>query len=1088
MAPENRLSLSQHTLDINVRRCDVNKFDFSEVEEYVLTLTGDRDYQYNAIKDILIYLWGGAYPSLADLAKENYRRKPAIQQRFHSEEHFLRMLPLPGRISGVCHQATGTGKSYIMIAIAHLSILLGKVRRVLILGPSSTVIESGLREKFKEYLYGEKGAELKVKLPDRLRNKVIRLLNCNDPIEDSSIVIENINAIYNRERNSIGDTLFNHGSEVLVLSDAVHHAYSHLSFAGEAVEYNFEAGSEGRGEDRDERLWMKFIREEAMIRRHIGFTGTPYNRDDYFPDVIANYSIKDALDEKIIKKINPILKTETDEGDDDLTRTQRFEQILATHAENKTRFSYRDRGDRPKVKPITVFIHPKQSVAQKNADEFIKVLVDDMRGRDRTLQGMARSALEQTARERVIVVISHLGEAEYRQKLNQIEETDAEKVGGKVEFIFAVNKLSEGWDVDNVFQIVPSEERVFNSKLLISQVLGRGLRLPRKVSIADIQSNYPVVTVTNHEKFAHHIMDLLDEVTECELRLTSNVLVQQDQKRYSHHFNVFNLEYLPATRVEARTGEDQAEEGGRRELLLTPSAEKLRVRVTYLQGVKKFELSKDFFTVAHVVLDIERRFKNTVFETRHFDFGDGIVLGSMPMAEDIERVIRAAMSRAGIEEDLLSRENRQQIEIHFNQFLPRGKKKVVRENIEGAIKGIATTSIQQASARAGGLEHELSVFVSEDFGDELTGDNLFVLKEITKAQGQRAFDATWLQSREDFNRDYIRQLAPFKHLYAVNPSLFRTPQDLVIASHEPERQFLFRLIENSKLVTSWAKSPDREFYSLDYEYWKGGKDRVRRSFNPDFFIRTKLSDYLDQLPVLQAAHAIDRLPQIQDRGVEELVFVVEVKSDDDASEETKAKGRFGEEHFRAMNRRLRMINPIDLPGAFRDSTNQLYGFWILRPARFPSWFGHLRTGSIAFDLELPQLQRADRMESDDWAAVQARVIEDWGAASLQSELVAAIISELRKTRRWFRLSELPELIGRSAPDREVDHAALYLTSQRAQMLLLAFELHDEGDESYSIPSAAVMRAIRENVLEHPVTNEIIEDFRDKIVMYLEHRQ
>jgi hypothetical protein len=35
--------------------------------------------------------------------------------------------------------------------------------------------------------------------------------------------------------------------------------------------------------------------------------------------------------------------------------------------------------------------------------------------------------------------------------------------------------LSEGWDVKNVFQIVPHEERAFNSKLLIAQVLGRGL-------------------------------------------------------------------------------------------------------------------------------------------------------------------------------------------------------------------------------------------------------------------------------------------------------------------------------------------------------------------------------------------------------------------------------------------------------------------------------------------------------------------------------------------------------------------------------------------------------------------------------------
>ncbi|MGA3325993.1 MAG: hypothetical protein ABSF45_16090 [Terriglobia bacterium] len=89
-----RLNLSEHTFDINVRRCDVDQFDFSEVEEYASALTGDRDYQYKAIKDILIYLWGGAYASLADLANENYRRKPAFRQRFHTEEHFLGTLPL----------------------------------------------------------------------------------------------------------------------------------------------------------------------------------------------------------------------------------------------------------------------------------------------------------------------------------------------------------------------------------------------------------------------------------------------------------------------------------------------------------------------------------------------------------------------------------------------------------------------------------------------------------------------------------------------------------------------------------------------------------------------------------------------------------------------------------------------------------------------------------------------------------------------------------------------------------------------------------------------------------------------------------
>jgi len=47
-----------------------------------------------------------------------------------------------------------------------------------------------------------------------------------------------------------------------------------------------------------------------------------------------------------------------------------------------------------------------------------------------------------------------------------------------VEWIVSVSMLNEGWDVKRVFQIVPHEEKAFNSKLLIAQVLGRGLRVP----------------------------------------------------------------------------------------------------------------------------------------------------------------------------------------------------------------------------------------------------------------------------------------------------------------------------------------------------------------------------------------------------------------------------------------------------------------------------------------------------------------------------------------------------------------------------------------------------------------------------------
>jgi type III restriction enzyme len=143
-----RLNLSDHTLDINIRRCNYNKFNFSDIEDYIRELVGSRDYQYDAIKQIMIYLWGGSYKSITDLGKENFnnfREKPQIQQLFGTESNFLCQLPLPDRLSGVVHMATGTGKSYVIFAIAYLSLVMGLTKRVLVLGPSSTIIEQGLR-------------------------------------------------------------------------------------------------------------------------------------------------------------------------------------------------------------------------------------------------------------------------------------------------------------------------------------------------------------------------------------------------------------------------------------------------------------------------------------------------------------------------------------------------------------------------------------------------------------------------------------------------------------------------------------------------------------------------------------------------------------------------------------------------------------------------------------------------------------------------------------------------------------------------------------------------------------------------------
>jgi type III restriction enzyme len=266
----------------------------------------------------------------------------------------------------------------------------------------------------------------------------------------------------------IRDTLFKNTDEVLVLGDEIHHAYSHLNFNAikKALEMDqeVEAGKGKDSEGKTERLWMQFLKKNVKITRHIGFTGTPYNKDDYFADVIFDYNIRTAINEKYIKDINPIISTETDEGEMQWTTEKRFAVVLNKHIEISNTYAY-ERDGKKQVKPITVFYCPTQNNARTRSEEFIRFLAKW----EREEKGATGSdaVVEQLVRQKAICVISNVSSSEYKDELDNVEEANPEKVGGKVEFIFSVGKLLEGWDVDNVFQIVPMEERIFNSKLLI---------------------------------------------------------------------------------------------------------------------------------------------------------------------------------------------------------------------------------------------------------------------------------------------------------------------------------------------------------------------------------------------------------------------------------------------------------------------------------------------------------------------------------------------------------------------------------------------------------------------------------------------
>lgn len=73
--------------------------------------------------------------------------------------------------------------------------------------------------------------------------------------------------------------------------------------------------------------------------------------------------------------------------------------------------------------------------------------------------------------DKVIQVDSSVKEEETIEKLLTVEQND-----NPVEIVIHVNMLKEGWDVTNLYTIVPL--RAANARTLIEQSIGRGLRLP----------------------------------------------------------------------------------------------------------------------------------------------------------------------------------------------------------------------------------------------------------------------------------------------------------------------------------------------------------------------------------------------------------------------------------------------------------------------------------------------------------------------------------------------------------------------------------------------------------------------------------
>lgn len=221
-------------------------------------------------------------------------------------------------------------------------------------------------------------------------------------------------------------------------------------------------------------------------------TATPWvqqgQRAEKFKNVIYDYPLGRAMDDGFVKE--PAVATQKDFnakqfGDDQLEDIKLRDGIRMHETVKVELETYARQNDKPIVKPFALVIarntdHAARLVQRMEGDEFFG---GQYKGKVIQVDSSTKSGPE--------------GD-EIVQRLLQVEDANE-----PTEIVVHVEMLKEGWDVTNLYTIVPL--RAANTRNLIEQSIGRGLRLPygKRTGVVAIDR----LSIVAHDKF----QEIIDE-------------------------------------------------------------------------------------------------------------------------------------------------------------------------------------------------------------------------------------------------------------------------------------------------------------------------------------------------------------------------------------------------------------------------------------------------------------------------------------------------------------------------------------------------------------------------------------------------
>ena len=372
--------------------------------------------------------------------------------------------------------ATGVGKTRLMGAFIAYLYTQHNIKNFFIVAPNTTIYNK-LRKDFTEmggekYIFNGLGC-FTSQLPqiisdDDYRTKPLSLFG-----SEVKIFIYNIskfdkdNVNMKKENELLGDSFYEHLSkleDLVVIMDEAHHYH----------------GDKG----------VKSLDELKPILG-LELTATPYyninSKQEKFKNAVYEYPLSESIRDGYTRTPFALTQKNVDFynfGEKELDMVMIQDGIKYHENIRQELEIYSANYNQKKVKPFMMVVCKDTNHATEIYDYICSNNFKNGEYKEKTL-------------------LIHSNQAKAKREENVKMLLDVEKFDNPIEIVIHVDMLKEGWDVNNLYTIVPL--RTASSKILREQMVGRGLRLPfgKRTGLSHIDA----VTLTSHGKFE----DILEE-------------------------------------------------------------------------------------------------------------------------------------------------------------------------------------------------------------------------------------------------------------------------------------------------------------------------------------------------------------------------------------------------------------------------------------------------------------------------------------------------------------------------------------------------------------------------------------------------